>query len=164
MDVLFDHEYIENDDYYSDEEIDYFEISDTEDEYDANTINPYIPQCPRPSIQWTLIKLGKNIFEISTIGTIKPYRSLDKSTEGKVLKGTPYRYYSIEDVNYYMHELVWQAFNGMPSEDYEIIHKPEYTEKYRKIYSNKLHNLTIVEKIKMTPLKLDRSLLENKDV
>jgi len=47
-------------------------------------------------------------------------------------------------------------------EDYEIKHKPEYTNKSHKIYSNRLHNITLVPKIKISQLKLNR--LENKNV
>jgi hypothetical protein len=157
MDIVFEHEYLDNDEYYSEEEI-YSEISDSDDEYEnQQQLNPYVPISQRPLIRWTLIKIGKEIFEISSIGRIKPYRSLEQSTEGILLQGTPYRYYRFADKNYFMHELVWQAFNGLPLENFEIKHKPEYTSKYRKIYSNRLHNLTLLPKINIEPLKLDKT-------
>jgi hypothetical protein len=133
---------------------------DSDDE-SYNDKNPYILNPSRPNIKWELIKIGKSILEVSTNGTIKPYRSVDYASEGIVLQGTPYRYYRVETdigkfVNYYVHEIVWQAFNGIPTNDYEIRHKPEYTAKNHRIYSNRLHNITVVRKIPITPLKLGR--------
>jgi len=154
MDLIVEPEYVENDDYYSEDEV-LSVITDSDDENDIYQTNPYACESTRPRIRWTLIKIGKDVFEISTIGQIKPYRSLQQSTEGILLQGTPYRYYRFENKNYYMHELVWQAFNGTPTDDYEIRHKPEYTAKYRKIYSNRLHNLLLIPKIKIIPLKLN---------
>jgi hypothetical protein len=154
------HEIIDNDDYYSDGDSDHIHSDNDDDEqYIDNTA--YFGFNKRPQIKWTLIKIGKSILEVSSIGTIKPYRSLDNASEGIILDGTPYRYYSVEEdknkyVNYYVHEIVWQAFNGTPNEMYEIKHKPEYTAKYRKIYSNRLHNITIIPKVRITPLKLCR--------
>jgi hypothetical protein len=158
-----DSEYIEYDDtYYSDEDVESV-ISESDEEYDQYILNPYKPHIERPSVRWTIIKIGKEIFEISTYGHIKPYRSLEQSTEGILLQGTPFRYYRFQDnTKYFMHELVWQAFNGTPMENYEIKHKSEYTNKCHKIYSNRLHNITLVPKIKISQLKLNR--LENKNV
>jgi len=154
MDI--EHEYQETEEYFSDVEVDATYI-ESDDEYDHQNENPYLPDFIRPRLKWALIRLDKNVFEISSIGTIKHYRSLEKSTEGKNLEGTPYRYYSVQtkngcQKNYYMHELVWQAFNGQPLENYEIKHKPEYTAKYRQLYSNSLHNLILVKKITISTI------------
>jgi len=151
-------ELYENDEYYSDDEIDTI-ISETDDEYESNDYNPYHIDLLRPPIQWKLIKIDKTVLEVSSYGTIRPYKSLEKSTEGKIYSGTPYRYYTIytqegKQLNYLIHEIVWQAFNGRPPPEYEIKHKKEYLEKYRKIYSNRLHNLELVKKINITPLQL----------
>jgi hypothetical protein len=153
-----DQELYENDEYYSDDEIDTI-ISETDDEYESNDYNPYHIDLLRPPIQWKLIKIDKAVLEVSSYGTIRPYKSLEKSTEGKNYSGTPYRYYTIhtqegKQFNYLIHEIVWQAFNGQPQPGYEIRHKKEYIEKYRKIYSNRLHNLELVKKIEITPLQL----------
>jgi len=149
MDI--EHDYQDNDEYFSDAEVD-ATYTESDDEYDYQNDNPYLSEITRPQIKWALIRLDTNVFEISTIGTIKPYRSLEKSTEGTNYSGTPYRYYSVQtkegyQKNYYVHELVWRAFNGPPHENYEIKHKPEYTAKYRQLYSNSLHNLTLVKKV-----------------
>ena len=156
----------EYDDYYSDAETEKLN-SDNEDEEFNTEYNPYIGLRQRPTIKWALIKIGKAILEVSSIGTIKPYRSLDNPSEGIHLKGTPYRYYRVEEnndefKNYYVHEIVWQAFNGTPDDEYEIRHKPEYTEQFRKIYSNRLHNITITKKIDITPFRLNKSKIQNK--
>jgi hypothetical protein len=146
------------DEYHSDAES---VVSTFDSDDDTHNENPYILVPCRPKIQWTLIKIGKSVLEVSSIGTIKPYRSLDISSEGTLLPGTPFRYYRIEEetgkfVNYFVHEIVWQAFNGYPTDDYEIRHKPEYTAKHHLIYSNRLHNITLVPKIRIMPLKLFR--------
>lgn len=150
----------EYDEYFSDEDGDVI-YSEPDDEDIQNEYNPYLGLKVRPPIKWALIKLGTAILEISSIGTIKPYRSFNNSTEGTILEGTPYRYYKVEEgnnkyKNYYVHELVWQAFNGPPPPDYEIKHKPEYVEKYRKLYSNRLHNLTLVKKVEISSLQLTK--------
>ena len=154
------------DEYYSDAETDKLN-SDTEEEEYESEYNPYIGIPRRPNIKWSLIKIGKAILEVSSIGTIKPYRSPDNATEGLELKGTPYRYYRVEEdvgefKNYYVHEIVWQAFNGTPSDEYEIRHKPEYTNHYRKTYSNRLHNITLVKKVNIVPFKLNKPITRNK--
>jgi hypothetical protein len=149
------------DEYYSDAETERI-YSDNEDEINENEYNPYIGVRRRPNIKWSLIKIGKAILEVSSIGTIKPYRSINNPTEGIILEGTPYRYYRVEEnegeyKNYYVHEIVWQAFNGTPADEYEIKHKPEYTDNYRKIYSNRLHNITLVKKVDIVPFRLSKS-------
>lgn len=148
----------EYDEYYSDAETDKLN-SDSEDEVYDNEYNPYVGLKKRPNIKWALIKIGKAVLEISSIGTIKPYRSLNNPTEGTILEGTPFRYYTVEEdknvyKNYYVHELVWQAFNGTPPNDFEIRHKPEYIANYRKLYSNRLHNITLIKKINIDKLNL----------
>ena len=148
----------ENDEYYSDDEVDTI-VTETDDEFDVNDYNPYHIDILRPTVQWKLIKIDKTVLEVSSYGSIRPYKSLEISTEGKVYSGTPYRYYTIHTqngtkMNYLMHEIVWQAFNGQPQPGYEIRHKTEYVGKYRKIYSNRLHNLELVKKIEITPLQL----------
>jgi hypothetical protein len=159
-----DHEeqeyYEHNDEYYSDDE-DYLNdiIDDDSDAEAAYYDNPYIPIIPRPSIQWSSLKLGMSIIEVSSYGTVKPYRSLQNSTEGSHLEGTPYQYYTVEVSpskfhNYYIHELVWTAFYGPPTNEYMITHKPEYTKNANKIYSNCLHNITLLPKIEIQPLKI----------
>ena len=157
----------EYEDYYSDAETEKLN-SDSEDEAYDTEYNPYVGLRRRPNIKWALIKIGKAILEVSSIGTIKPYRSIDNPTEGIILKGTPYRYYRVEEYegefkNYYVHEIVWQAFNGTPSDEYEIKHKPEYTDNYRKIYSNRLHNITLVKKVEIAPFKLSKPKIRNKE-
>jgi len=154
------------DEYYSDADTDKL-YSDNEDEDFDSEFNPYIGLKVRPPIKWALIKIGKAVLEVSSIGTIKPYRSIHNPSEGIILEGTPYRYYSIEInegefKNFYVHEIVWQAFNGTPPDDFEIRHKPEYTNHYRKTYSNRLHNITLVKKVEIAPFILNKPKSRNK--
>ena len=104
------------------------------------------------------MKLYSLKIEVSNTGKIKNERG--EISEGIHLHGTPYSFFQIEFeknkyINYYMHELVWQAFNGMPPVGWTIRHKNEYTRKPRKVYSNKLSNLTIVPD-KITPLAIEK--------
>ena len=149
----------DNDAYYSDHDT-YPIHSDAEDERQNDT-NPYAVPKIRPSIRWTLIKIGSTILDVSTIGTIRPYRSSNIPTEGTILEGTPYRYYRVEEGPnkyncYFVHEIVWQAFNGTPSDEYRIAHKPEYTTSYRKVYSNRLHNITLLKNKHIERFKLNK--------
>jgi len=161
MDVEYSEpaEYDNYEEYYSDGDSDHSLVDSDDETY--NDKNPYILTPNRPTIKWNLIKIGTSFLEVSTSGTIKPYRSLEHASEGTLLQGTPFRYYRVEIdigkfINYYVHEIVWQAFNGTPTDDYEIRHKPEYTAKNHRIYSNRLHNITVTRKIPITPLKLNR--------
>jgi hypothetical protein len=156
-----ENQYNAYDEYFSDEEIDHI-ISDNDDDKHSET-NPYVGLKIKPPIRWTIIKIGRSILEVSTNGTIKPYRSLNIATEGTLLEGTPYRYYRVEESpnhykNYFVHEIIWQAFYGTPSNEYRITHKPEYTNTYRKVYSNKLHNITLVRNIEVEAFKLNKSV------
>jgi len=137
---------------YSDEDEEEY-ILDYQDDLTHTDVSNDIFNLPPPA-KWSRIKIGKGIYEISSNGLIRPYNSLETSTEGVLVKGTPYRIYKIElsegiYKNFYMHDLVWFAFNGLPPDGFEVRHKYEYTCKAKKIYVNKLYYLTLVKKVQV---------------
>lgn len=159
MEDLYDFSFDEET-YISDEESyyssDYESSESDDDQYEEDIIVPSV-QTVFP-IRWMTITLHSMKFDISNTGKIK-YQNGD-ITEGIRLNGTPYSFFQIQYEkdkfkNYYMHELVWEAFNGMPPAGWTIRHKAEYTRKPRKVYSNKLSNLTIVPNT-ITPLMIEK--------
>jgi hypothetical protein len=94
------------------------------------------------------LKLGEAVIEVSSQGRIKEETSIFSSSEGFVYPGTPFRTYTVQwdkhDFRtFFVHELVWHAFQGHPPDGWEVRHKPEHTKYPRKTYSNALHHLTI---------------------
>ena len=154
-------EYDDNYDYYDDEkniiysDSEYYSDSDDEIYYTSSNQENDIYNCKkRPPVEWKQIKLDKCILEVSNDGRVREYNSLNNSSDGKLLKGTPYKIYTTEISpnifkNFYVHELVWFAFNGFPPENWEIKHKYEYTKKGKKEYKNRLEYLTLVKKLEI---------------
>lgn len=148
MDDLYDFSYDEEP-YISDNESIYssdYESSDYDDEnFEEDNITPSI-QTLFP-IRWMTITLHSKKFDISNTGKIKNENGI--ISEGIQVHGTPFRFFQIEYEkdkfkNYYMHDLIWQSFNGVPPTGWIVRHKSEYSRKPRKIYCNRLSNLTIV--------------------
>lgn len=156
MDDVYEFSYDEET-YVSDEESQYSsdyesEHSDTESLYE-DTIVPSI-QTHFP-VRWNPLVLDGVTFQVSNTGKIKTTE--DNITEGIQIHGTPYRFFQIEYEanhfrNYYMHEIVWSAFNGPPPEGWIVRHKIEYTRRPRIVYSNRLRNITIVRNT-ITPIQ-----------
>lgn len=104
----------------------------------------------RPPLIWKNIKLGQTILEVSSYGSIKPFKGLANSSEGFVLPGTPYRTYTIDygfgdKREHYVHDLVWMAFKGPIPNGWTVRHKIRTSaSKYQsRLYSNALHYLDI---------------------
>uniref|UniRef100_A0A6C0KUG4 Uncharacterized protein n=1 Tax=viral metagenome TaxID=1070528 RepID=A0A6C0KUG4_9ZZZZ len=160
------HDYIDEDQYYSEDDS-YIESDYTfsDDEIDIYETNPYIPSNSNTPvvIRWVTITLDGIKLDVSNMGKIKFHNSLliiTETYEGIQLHGTPYKIFQLEYQknrykNYYVHEIVWQAFNGVPPEGWIIRHKHEYTRKPRKTYSNRLACITIVPN-KITPLYIEK--------
>jgi hypothetical protein len=158
-------EYIDEEVYYSDDdsyESDEYVASD--DEFDYIRDEPFLPVDILPSpVRWVVVSVDGVKLEVSNMGRIRQHNTLCniyESTEGIILHGTPYRIYQIQIEpgvykNYYVHELVWQGFNGIPPNGWVIRHKCEYTQKARRTYSNKLANITIVQN-KISPLYIEK--------
>lgn len=134
------------------QEEEYYEDT-TDDEYfdEDETIDVPLQddfRTPLRPVAWRRIRIGNMILEISDSGRIKPSGSLFGATKGYPLIGTPYLTYPVElehgnRKEYYMHDLVWQAFNGQPPEGWEVRHTFDEASKRRKYYNNALASLTI---------------------
>jgi hypothetical protein len=117
----------------------------------------------RPCTRWQLIRIGEAVLDVSSDGRVKafgqePQFGLALAHEGFVLQGTPFRTYTVEiepgqHKMYYMHDLVYYAFNGPPPEGYVVRHVPAHTSRARKVYSNRLGCLTVVPN-NVSPLRL----------
>lgn len=147
MDDIYEFSYDEET-YVSDEESQYssdYESSDSDNEIlHDDIITP--PIKTRFPVRWKSIILDGISFEVSNTGKVKRNNNI---SEGIQIHGTPYRFFQVEYErecfkNYYMHELVWTAFNGIPPTGWVIRHKIEHTRKPRRVYSNKLGDITIV--------------------
>ena len=163
-----DDENVYADEYYDsfdDENNDNFN-EDSDGDLDGND-DPLLAAPWRPVVRWKQVRLGEAVLEVSSHGHVKPFGTgvtvgVPCSTEGVRLLGTPYRTYTVEVEphhfkTYYMHELVYQAFNGPPPDGFEVRHVPEHTHKKRTVYANRLGCLTIVPKtvvpVKFGPLR-----------
>lgn len=151
-------EHLHNEEDYVDDDYDADELESYHDESDADSIylsaHDAIAQeliaMKRPPLLWKNIKLGDTILEVSSHGSIKPFRSLLNASEGFALPGTPYRTYPVEYKygemrEHYVHDLVWLAFKGPVPKGWMVRHKIRCAaSKHQKgVYSNALHYLDI---------------------
>ena len=134
---------------------DYYDSGDDleeSSEFDDNDYNPYGGGATAPQVQWKQLRIGDAILDVSNDGRVKPYGAEVVmgevlATSGTLLEGTPFRTYTVQVRRgdwrkYFMHDLVYNAFNGPPFEGYEVRHVPEYTRRTHAIYSNRLGCLT----------------------
>lgn len=128
-----------------------FESNDTDGIYDDYWCNrEYIERSDiQDSIQWEQLKIGKTLLLICSTGLIR--RSSDPFwcvTKGVPLTGTPYSYVMIETEDnvyrrYFVHHLVWKAFQGDVPTGWEVRHKPTIPMEYTREYPNDLSMLDI---------------------
>lgn len=145
--------YDSGDEYYEDGQYDYEDENDDEpmdnlDDEDYEYFQQEENIAFLPPTKWRRIKLGSVILDVSNKGVIKPKDSLFGANKGSPYLGTPYRTYVIEPEpgvrkEYFVHDIVWRAFNGDPPEGWEVRHTFEEACKHRKYYDNALRNLTI---------------------
>lgn len=140
-------EYYDEYDEFQDEREDDYDLYDDEDDCEFNTTNEEFQE-DLPVIQWRRIKLGQVVLDISDRGTIRPRGSLFEASKGFAYIGTPYKTYTVElepgvRKEYFVHDLVWRAFNGDPPEGWEVRHTFNEANKCRKYYSNALKNLVL---------------------
>ncbi len=99
-------------------------------------------------IEWANLHFNTNTIRVSNKGNVKCTDSLFEPTLGTHVSGTPYSMVRVEiddNVyrNYYVHELVWVAFNGDIPYGWEVGHKVREGD----IYSNELSNLDIYKTV-----------------
>lgn len=159
-----------NDEYPCHEELydEYYDSADDIDEssdFDEEEYDPFTDAPVLPPLRWKQVMIGDAVLDVSNDGRVKIFGAETVlgqvlATVGLPLRGTPYRTYMVqvqpgEYKKYFMHDLVYYAFNGPPPTGYEVRHLPEYTAKRRTIYSNRLGCLTVVP-ADVSPLRLGR--------
>lgn len=102
----------------------------------------------RPKTEYTILRVGISTLIVSNTGRIRKSQDMFSSSIGCALPGTPYRTYVVEiDKNkseeYFVHDLVWRAFNGEPPEGWEVRHNFWEAKKGAEYYDNSLASLEI---------------------
>lgn len=93
--------------------------------------------------EWKQIRLGTDVIQVSSHGDVRKSGAIFQNSNGWIVPGTPYRsfmvYYGPGDTReYYIHDIVWRAFNGDPPPGWRVVHKAHGC------YNNNIENLTIV--------------------
>lgn len=146
--------------YYDEYDVYYSEYSeDEDDEYDEvyeeeeceNVVDDnyeYYPLPPRA--EWRDVKIGESAFKVSSEGKIMFSRF--NVTNGFRDTGMPYRFVNIkfgpeEYRRYYVHDIVWRAFNGcgVPN-GWEVRHFDYTPHDTYGCYYNNLEYLDVYEK------------------
>jgi hypothetical protein len=125
-------------DSHDDEDYNTEDDSDT-DEYLDSRQEVIVGETRRP-VKWVQVKIADQILTVSDTGVIRSGEWIT-STKGTSMPGTPYRVYRVDNKCYYVHDIIWRAFNGEPPSGWEVRHK--LTQK-RSMYDNALHKLIIV--------------------
>jgi hypothetical protein len=97
---------------------------------------------------WRHVRILGKDYHVSCKGHVKPSGSLLQASKGFADASTPFRIYTFQSSDheaktYYMHDIVWRAFNGEPPEGWQVSHTSAEVSKRKRCYSNALHNLTI---------------------
>lgn len=128
----------------------------TEEQEDKNTENDNATDVEDKDfepIRWSMLKLGKTTLRVYSTGKVRreddPFYYL---TSGITLIGSPYRYIVVEtedDVyqKFYMHDIIWRAFNGDIPVHWEVRHKSWVPLEYNREYPNDLYCLEIYPKL-----------------
>lgn len=135
-------------------ELTYSDLDDYEDyaEYDVreDTLGP-LTTIRQPV--WKRIRVDDDEYMVSDQGCIKKPDTLFEVHYGLEEHGTPFRTVTFPNgKTYYMHDLVWQTFNGDPPRGWEVRHTFAESQKNRRYYSNALRHLTIIpERVTLRP-------------
>lgn len=131
----------DDDEYYEeDEEEEYENLVDDNYEYDP------IP----PRAEWRDVRIGRSTFKVSSEG--KVMFGTFNVTYGFREAGLPYRFVSIEFAphdyrRYYVHDLVWRAFNGQGvPHGWEVRHLDYTPTDSSGCYYNNVEYLDVYEK------------------
>ena len=101
------------------------------------------------AILWEPLKIGKTLLHVCSSGVIRragdPFWCV---TKGIPLTGTPYSYAMIETEDnvykrFFIHHIVWKAFQGDVPPGWEVRHKPCVPMEYTREYPNDLGLLDI---------------------
>ncbi len=104
-------------------------------------------------ICWEKLTLGITTLYVSNTGFVRregdPFWQM---TKGAVYEDTPYMYITVETepntyTPYFVHELVWKAFQGDVLPNWELRHKPYVAKEFPREYPNDLCHLEIYPKV-----------------
>jgi hypothetical protein len=130
---------------YDDEQYDDYIDGDEDGLYDSFDDSVAVPM-PAP-VRWTQIRVNDETLMVSSAGRVKPFGSENMftlSSAGTRFPGTPYSFVVVGNKKYFMHDLVWLAFNGPIPHGYEIRHVDHYVQKNpHKMYSNNIECLCV---------------------
>lgn len=99
---------------------------------------------------WKNVVIGGNQYMVSDMGCVRKPDTLFEVHYGLEQCGTPFRTMTFPSadggpsITYYMHDLVWQTFNGNPPPGWEVRHTFNETRKNKRYYGNALRHLTIM--------------------
>ncbi len=126
------------------------DIIEEDDSYysDVEENNDNLDYYPIRQPTWRHVMVGGQSYMVSDHGRIRRENSLFEVTKGSEESGSPYRTYTFLSENgapktCYLHDIVWQAFNGPPPDGWEVRHTDEETARRKRYYSNSLSKLTI---------------------
>lgn len=122
-----------------------------QDDYWCNKeyIDPYQLNDADTTVRWERLTLGKTTLHVCSTGVVRregdPFWCV---TKGVPLTGTPYSYVMVETEphvhrRFFLHHLVWKAFNGDVPPQWEVRHKPTVPMEYSREYPNDLAFLDI---------------------
>jgi hypothetical protein len=95
--------------------------------------------------KWKLVSIEGEQYMVSDNGCMKKPDTLFEVHYGIEESGTPFRKVTFPcGKTYYMHDIVWQAFNGIPPHGWEVRHTDAETSQRKRYYSNALRHLTIM--------------------
>lgn len=104
--------------------------------------------------EWKPLTIGETTLQVSNTGAIQYPDSIFNITYGNPVSGTPYRCVAIKVAknhyrNYYIHDLVWMAFNGDIPNGWEVGHKERIHDEtqFNHYYKNDLEYLDIYTNI-----------------
>jgi|APGre2960657444_1045066.scaffolds.fasta_scaffold68002_3 hypothetical protein len=101
-----------------------------------------------PITEYVILKIGIANLVISNQGKIRNLEDIYSSSMGFTLIGTPYRTFPVQvEKNkveeYFVHDLIWRAFNGDPPQGWEVRHAYLETKRGNEFYNNALEFLEL---------------------
>ena len=128
----------ENESYTSDS--DYYDPPDEDIQEDTPQYDDTIRDDSIVFTRWELFRLNGQTLRISNTGKVQyPEISMFHIVKGVKYEGTPYRYVNVGDKKFYVHELVWRAFNKTePPPNYEVRHTNDTPLDNENCYLNEL--------------------------
>ena len=119
----------------------YSDVEEDEADYAAMAADN---RTARPPV-WKNVRIQGEHYMVSDHGCIKKPDTLFEVHYGLEQQGSPYKTVTFPTgVTYFMHDLVWQAFNGVPPPGWEVCHTAAEASRRHRHYSNALRHLTIM--------------------